>query len=89
MERCSSIHRRTAETDIRVSLDLDGSGLDLLISFDRHKGGRVFGFRVLAVNGEPTGLDQDLAGGFEGLAFDASDPKRRGLRIGTGNRPTP
>ncbi len=27
MERCSSIHRRTAETDIRVSLDLDGSGV--------------------------------------------------------------
>ena len=27
MERCSSIHRRTAETDIRVSLDLDGSGI--------------------------------------------------------------
>lgn len=27
MERCSTIHRRTAETDIRVSLDLDGSGL--------------------------------------------------------------
>ena len=27
MERCSSIHRRTAETDISVSLDLDGSGI--------------------------------------------------------------
>ncbi|MGE3538996.1 MAG: imidazoleglycerol-phosphate dehydratase HisB [Candidatus Tectimicrobiota bacterium] len=27
MERCSTIHRRTSETDIRVSLDLDGSGL--------------------------------------------------------------
>ena len=27
MERRSSIHRRTAETDIRVSLDLDGSGV--------------------------------------------------------------
>ena len=27
MERCSTIHRRTAETDIRVALDLDGSGI--------------------------------------------------------------
>ena len=38
MERCSSIHRRTAETDIRVSLDLDGSGIYTLhtgISFSR------------------------------------------------------
>ena len=26
MERQSTVHRRTAETDIQVSLDLDGSG---------------------------------------------------------------
>ena len=27
MERQSTVHRRTAETDIQVSLDLDGSGV--------------------------------------------------------------
>ena len=56
-------------------LHLDAAGVDLFIRLHRHQV-RVFILRLLAIDGQPAGFDDDLAGALERLAFDARDADR-------------
>ena len=56
-----------------VFLDFQGFGLGALVLGDRDDSLVIFAGGLLAINGQPTGLDEDFSIRFEGFSLHASD----------------